>query len=197
LTILHLLRHGERESGRVLVGRTPGIALTERGRAEIAAVAGRLVDANIAAIYASPLQRTRETAEILSERLSLPVEYRDGLTELDFGEWTGSTFDQIRDDPRWPLWRDMRSVACIPGGESMREVQRRAVEEMFDIHARHGHDAAVIVSHGDVIRAALMFALGMPLDFYRRIEIAQASVSTIQIEPNMVRVLRMNERPHL
>src|SRR5262249_14603343 len=154
----------EREAGRVLVGRSPGIALTERGRAEIAAVAERFVGATITSIYASPLQRTRESAEILSERLSLPLDYRDGLIELDFGEWPGSTFDQIRDDPRWPLWRDMRSVACIPGGESMREVQRRAVEEMFDIHARHSDDAVILVSHGDVIRAALLFALGIPLD---------------------------------
>jgi probable phosphoglycerate mutase len=197
LTTFHFLRHGERESGRVLVGRTPGIALTERGRIEITSVAERLADANIVAIYASPLQRTRESAEILSERLGLQIEFRDGLIELDFGEWTGSTFEQIRDDPRWPLWRDMRSVACIPGGESMREVQRRAVEEMFDIHARHPEETVVLVSHGDVIRAALMFALGTPLDFYRRIEVAQGSVSTIVIEPPMVRVLGMNERPRL
>jgi broad specificity phosphatase PhoE len=197
VTTFHFLRHGERESGRVLVGRTPGIALTERGRAEIASVAERLAGASIAALYASPLQRTRESAEILSERLGLPIEFRDGLIELDFGEWTGSTFDQIRNDPRWPLWRDMRSVACIPGGESMREVQRRAVEEMFEIQARHADDVVVLVSHGDVIRAALMFALGIPLDFYRRIEIAQGSISTIHIEPHMIRVLAMNERPHL
>jgi broad specificity phosphatase PhoE len=197
LTTFHLVRHGERESGRVLVGRSPGIALTERGRAEIASVAERFADANVAAIYASPLQRTRESAEILSARLGLPIEYRDSLLELDFGEWTGATFDQIRDDPRWPMWRDMRSVASIPGGESMREVQRRAVEVLFDIHAQHGEGTFLLVSHGDVIRAALLFALGMPLDFYRRIEIAQASISTIRIEPNMVRVLGMNERPHL
>src|SRR5262249_55215426 len=157
-------------SGRVLAGRMPGIGLTERGRAEIAAVAERLAGENIAAIYSSPLQRTRESVEIVATRLGLPVEFRDDLIELDFGDWTGSTFDQIRTDPRWPAWQNQRSLARIPGGESMREVQRRVVEAMTEVKERHDPGATVLfVSHGDVIRAALLFALGMPLDFYNRI----------------------------
>src|SRR5689334_3730890 len=104
MTVFHLLRHGERESGRVLAGRMPGVGLTERGRAEIAAVAERLAGEPIAAIYASPLQRTRESAEIVAARLQLPIEFRDDMIELDFGEWTGSTFDAIRADPRWEAW---------------------------------------------------------------------------------------------
>ena len=85
MTVFHLLRHGERASGRVLVGRMPGIGLTDRGRAEIAAMAERLAGDNIAAIYSSPLQRTRESAEIVAERLDLPIAFRDELLELDFG----------------------------------------------------------------------------------------------------------------
>src|SRR5579864_9047033 len=102
MTVFHLLRHGEHSLlGRVLVGRMPGVGLSERGRAEIAAVAERLAGDNIAAIYASPLQRTRETAGIVAARLGLPVEICEDVIELDFGEWTGQTFATIRDDPRW------------------------------------------------------------------------------------------------
>ena len=102
MALLHLLRHGQHNlGGGVLAGRTPGVGLTERGRAEIAAACERLAGEHIAALYASPLQRTRESAEIVSERLGLPIEFRDDLIELDFGEWTGTTFDAIRDDPRW------------------------------------------------------------------------------------------------
>jgi probable phosphoglycerate mutase len=197
MTVFHLLRPGERVSGRVLAGRTPGIGLTERGRSEIAAVAERLAGQNIAAIYSSPLQRTRESAEIVAARLGLPIEFHDDLIELDFGDWTGSTFDQIRADPRWEAWRTQRSLASIPGGESMRQVQRRIVEALLGIGERHKQASVVAVSHGDVIRAALVFALGMPLDFYGRIEVAQGSLSTIRIDPDGVRVLAMNDRPWL
>src|SRR6266481_9579367 len=171
MTVFHLLRHGEHGLlGRVLAGRMPGVGLSERGRAEIAAVAERLAAEKIAALYASPLQRTRESAEIVAARLGLPIEFRDDLLELDFGEWTGATFDAIRADPRWQAWSTQRSLATIPGGESMRAVQQRVVAAMVELNERHLHETIVLVSHGDVIRSVLLFALGMPLDFYNRIE---------------------------
>jgi probable phosphoglycerate mutase len=197
MTVFHLLRHGERQESRVLVGRLPGIALSQRGRAEIAAVAERLAEGNIAALYSSPLERTRESAEIVAARLGLPVALHDDLIELDFGEWTGATFEAIRADPRWPAWANHRSLATIPGGESMRQVQRRAVEALFEIGEAHPDASVVLVSHGDVIRAMLVFALGMPLDFYGRIEVAQGSLSTVRIDAAGIRVLTINERPRL
>jgi probable phosphoglycerate mutase len=196
MALLHLLRHGQHNlGGGVLAGRMPGVGLTERGRAEIAAACERLAGETIAALYASPLQRTRESAEIVSERLGLPIEFRDDLIELDFGDWTGTTFDAIRADPRWRSWSQHRSLAKIPGGETMRSVQFRAVEAVLDIGDRHRDASSVIVSHGDVIRSALVFALGMPLDFYGRIEVAQGSLSTIRIDEGGIRVVSINERP--
>lgn len=198
MTVFHLLRHGEHVlRGRVLAGRTPGVGLSAMGRAEIAAVAERLAEEKIDALYSSPLQRTRETAEILSERLNLPVAYRDDLLELDFGEWTGLTYDAVRADERWQVWNTCRSIATVPGGESMRQVQERVVRALFDLRRTHRNGRMLIVSHGDVIRAALMFALGMPLDFYSRIEVGLASLNTIHIDDSGIRVLTVNERPRL
>jgi broad specificity phosphatase PhoE len=197
MTVFHLLRHCERAEARVCAGRMPGIGLTERGRAEIAVVAERLAAEDIAAVYSSPLQRTRETAEIVAARLGLPVEFHDDLIELDFGEWTGATFDAVRADPRWQTWRLHRSLARIPGGESMRQVQRRMVEALMEIGERHRDAAVAVVSHGDVIRAALLFALGMPLDYYNRIEVGQGSISKVRIDADGIRVLAINERPRL
>jgi len=198
MTVFHLLRHGEHVlRGRVLAGRTPGVGLSARGRLEIAAVADRLADENIEALYASPLQRTRETTEILSARLDLPVEYRDDLIELDFGEWTGLTFDAVRADGRWRLWSTSRSIASVPGGESMRAVQERAVRALFELRQAHSDGTVLIVSHGDVIRAALLFALGMPLDFYSRIEVGVASLNTIHFDDWGIRVSAVNEQPRL
>src|SRR3954454_10833448 len=197
MALLYLLRHGTHNlGGGVLAGRMPGVGLTERGRAEIAAaaesLAGEGAGKTIAGLYASPLQRTRESAEIVSERLGLPIEFRDELIELDFGEWTGTTFNAIRGDPRWHPWNQRRSLARIPGGETMRAVQFRAVEAILDIAERRRDAAAVIVSHGDVLRSALVYALGMPLDFYGRIEVVQGSLSTIRIDESGIRVISIN-----
>ena len=198
MTVFHLLRHGEHGLlGRGLAGRMPGVGLTERGRAEIAAVAERLAGDKVAALYASPLQRTRESAEIVAARLGLGIEFRDDVIELDFGEWTGATFESIRADPRWHAWRTQRSLATIPGGESMRQVQRRVVEALIEINQRHRDETVVVVSHGDVIRSALLFALGTSLDYYNRIEVGQGSISTIRIDSDGIRVIAINERPRL
>jgi broad specificity phosphatase PhoE len=198
MSVFHLLRHGEHGLlGRVLAGRMPGVGMTERGRAEIAAQGERLAAEKIAAIYASPLQRTRETAELVAERLGLPIGFRDDLIELDFGEWTGATFDSIRADPRWQAWSTQRSLATIPGGESMRAVQHRVVAAIVELNERHLHQTVVLVSHGDVIRSALVFLLGMPLDFYNRIEIGQGSISTVRIDASGIRILALNDRPRL
>ena len=195
MTIFHLLRHGEHNvQGKICAGRMPGVVLSERGRAEAEGAARRLASLDVAAIYASPLERTRQTAEIVGSHLSLPVTILDDLAELDFGEWTGKTFDEVRKDPRWPEWASHRSLSCIPGGETMRAVQRRVVEAIMEMRAQHPNDSVVVVSHGDVIRAALVFALGMPLDFYARIEVATASLSTVRIDAGGVRVIAVNER---
>ena len=198
MTLFHLLRHGEHVlQGRVLAGRTPGIGLSARGRSEIAAVADRFAQEPITALYSSPLQRTSETAEIIAERLDLPIGYREDMLELDFGEWTGLTFDDVRADERWRLWSTCRSIATLPGGESMRQVQERIVKALVELGQAHHDDTVIIVSHGDVIRAALLFALGMPLDLYARIEVGLASISSIRIDNSGIRVLAVNERPRL
>jgi broad specificity phosphatase PhoE len=197
MTVFHLLRHGEPAIFGRLNGRLPGVGLSEKGRAEATMQAGRLAGEKIEAIYSSPLQRTRETAEILAERLALPIRYREDVIEIDYGEWTGLTFDQIRQDEHWQLWSRSRSIAAVPGGESWRQVQERVVGALFDLHQAHPGGSVVAVSHGDVIRAALLFALGMPLDFYSRIEIAFASLSTIRLDGAGIRVCGLNEWPRL
>ena len=195
MTTFHLLRHGEHAvQGKICAGRMPGVSLSERGRAEAERAAQHLAGVGIAAIYASPLERAQETAGIVSRRLDLPVTVLDDLSELDFGEWTGLTFDEVRRHPLWPEWASHRSLSCIPGGETMRAVQRRVVEALMEMRSQHADDHVVVVSHGDVIRAALVFALGMPLDFYARIEVATASLSTMRIDANGIRVIAVNER---
>ncbi|HUC70780.1 MAG TPA: histidine phosphatase family protein [Stellaceae bacterium] len=198
MTLFHLVRHGEHAlQGRLAAGRMTGIGLSPKGRAEAAAIAERLAGEKVDAIYASPLDRARETAEIIAGRLERPVVIREDVIEVDFGEWTGLTFDQVRSDKRWVPWQSCRSIAAIPGGESWRRVQERAVDALFDLRRAHPEGTVVVVSHGDVIRAALLFALGMPLDLYNRIEVATGSISAIRIDDGGIRVPAINERPRL
>jgi broad specificity phosphatase PhoE len=195
MTIFHLLRHGEHAvQGKICAGRAPGVVLSAKGRGEAETAAERLAPAGISAIYASPLERAQETAAIVAGRLNLPVETTPDLNELDFGEWTGLTFDDVRKDPRWPVWATHRSLSCIPGGETMREVQRRIVDTLVKLRERHPDDGIVLVSHGDVIRTALVFALGMPLDFYSRIEVGTGSLSTVRINAAGICVTGINRR---
>jgi broad specificity phosphatase PhoE len=197
MTIFHLLRHGDPSVYGRINGRLPGVGLSPRGQAEIAAVAERLASEKIDAIYASPLQRTAETAQILAERIGLTIRHHEDFIELDFGEWTGLTADEIRKDPLWHMWSNCRSIAAIPGGETWRQVQDRVVRGLFELQQAHPDGNVVIVSHGDVIRAALLFALGMPLDFCSRLEVGLASINTIRLDGSGIRVLALNERPRL
>jgi probable phosphoglycerate mutase len=105
------------------------------------------------------------------------------------------TFDEVRRDERWEAWRTCRSLAAVPGGESMRQAQQRTVDALTELHCTHRRGTLVVVSHGDVIRAALLFALGMPLDLYARIEIDLASISTIEVADTGFRVRRLNHGP--
>jgi probable phosphoglycerate mutase len=189
LTML-LVRHATCDHvGQRLAGRAPGVRLNARGRAEAEAlgtalVAGRGVGsaARIEALYSAPLERARETAEILGHHLGLAVHAAPGLDELDFGEWTGRSFAELETDPRWRRFNLARASTRIPGGELMGEAVTRAVRELRGLAARHPEGTVAAVSHADVIRGILLETLGVPLDHIHRLEVvAPASVSTIRL----------------
>jgi broad specificity phosphatase PhoE len=125
--------------------------------------------------------RAQQTAAPLAARLGLPVRTADALAEIDYGDWTERPLDELRPLDRWNQWNAFRSGARVPGGERMLETQSRAVHLMLDLRARHDGQAVALVSHGDVIKAALAYFLGTPLDLFQRIEISLASVSVVSI----------------
>lgn len=188
-----LIRHAAPDlPGPVMSGRTPGVHLCPRGREQAKALAERLAEAPIRAIYSSPLERTRETAECLARRLELLVQVRPELGELDFGEWTGKMLNELEPLPEWALFNQFRSVRRIPGGETLQEAQARMVRFMIRLHEEQPDGLIALVSHSDVIKAALVYFLGMPLDLMHRIEIDQASVSAVAFEEWTTRVLYVN-----
>ena len=168
--------------------------LSPEGNQQVQAMIGRVSHLPIRAIYSSPVMRTMQTAQPLAEKLGLELQIRQSLAEIDFGQWSGKKIDELKPLERWKQWNAFRSGARIPGGEVMLETQSRVVSEMLRLREAHPNDTIALVSHGDVIKAAVAYFLGVPLDLSLRIEISLASVSVVAIGEYGPWVLCVNSR---
>jgi probable phosphomutase (TIGR03848 family) len=200
VTLVLLVRHGlTATTGEVLTGRTPGIPLDDRGRGQAAAVAARLAPVPLDAIITSPLDRCLQTAEaIAAAREGGPAEVitDDRVAECMYGDWTGRPLKELAKDPLWPVVQAHASAVTFPGpdGESMPDMQHRAVAAVRDWNARLGKNAAyVLCSHGDVIKAIITDSLGLHLDQCQRIQVDPCSLSVIRYTPLRPFLLRLND----
>jgi broad specificity phosphatase PhoE len=193
MTNLYFVRHAATDFiGNTISGRMPGVHINELGRKQAALLAKRLRNQAFAAIYCSPQSRARETAEPLALCAGQEVVTAAELDELDFGIWTGRTYNELNQSPDWHRFNSARSTTRIPGGELMVQVQTRAIEFVERVSQNHPAETIVLVSHGDVIRAALAFYLGMPLEFLLRFEVSPASMSVVTLDAGKPRVLCVN-----
>jgi probable phosphoglycerate mutase len=175
VTTLLLIRHANTDAaGRRLTGWARGVHLNERGRREVGTLVERLEGVPIRAVYASPLERCRETAIPFARTRGLSVSARRGLLETDYGDWTGRTITDVRRTRAWRLVQHAPSRVRFPGGESLLEVQARAVAELERIAAAHPRDVVAVVTHADVVRLALMHYAGMHLDSLHRLHVDTA-----------------------
>ena len=175
---LLLLRHALNDwVGERLAGWTPGVHLNEKGINQASGLAQRLAGVPISAIYCSPLERTLETAQPLAEAHGLAVQVREGLGETRYGEWTGRTLQELREETLWPVVQVYPGGARFPGGESLREVQARMVAELDAIRDAHAGQTVAVVSHSDPIKLAVAHYAGLPLDLFQRLTISPASVT--------------------
>lgn len=192
-TLVLLVRHGTTPStGKVLPGRAPGLHLADAGRAQAAGVAERLTGRKVAAVYSSPLERTRETAAPIAATLGLRVKVERGLIECDFGEWTGAELKKLMKLPEWATVQRYPSGFRFPGGESFVGMQARMVTTLGALAAAHPGETVVAVSHADPIKAAVADALGSHLDLFQRIAISPCSVTAISYGPLGPAVLTVN-----
>ncbi len=193
MTTIHLIRHGTNDYvGKAIAGRVPGLSLNREGQKQAERVAARLGKESIAAIFSSPLERAVETAVPLAKRLGLDIQISEALNEVDFGDWTKQSFEQLNALPRWQQWNSFRSGTRVPDGEMMAEVQSRMVKEVYRVRREYPEETVALFSHGDPIRSVLAYYLGVPLDLFQRIEVDPATINTLLISDEGAKVAGLN-----
>jgi probable phosphoglycerate mutase len=178
-----------------LAGRFPGHALDEQGYREAGLVARALASRPVRSVISSPIERAQQTAAPIAAAADVQLVLESDLTEVDFGAWTGIRFADLYDVPEWRRFNSFRSTIAPPGGETMLDVQKRVLAVVLRLRAAWPDAELVLVSHGDIIKAALAHFLGTPLDLFRRIEIAPASRSIIALGDDWVRIDAVNLPP--
>ncbi len=194
MTLVLLIRHAVTEAtGKRLSGRTPGIPLSEAGRVQAERLAERLRPVPLAAIYASPLERCVETAAAVADDRELDVAQAPSLLEVDYGTWTGRPMTQLVRTKLWTRVQQSPGSIRFPEGETLTEVQRRAVGFLDGLNDRHPKRIVAACAHADVIRLALAHYAGVHVDLFQRLIVSPASVSAVLLGDRIPRIVRMND----
>ncbi len=193
-TVVLLVRHGQTPTtGKLLPGRAPGLHLADVGREQAQRAAERIAELKtVDAIYASPLERARETAAPIAAARNMKVRIDKGLLECDFGDWTGAELKNLMKLPEWNTVQRAPSTFTFPGGESFTAMQNRIVGAIDRLRAAHPGGTIVCVSHADPIKAAVAHAMGTHIDLFQRIVISTSSVSAIAYGAGAPVVLTVN-----
>lgn len=189
------MRHGRTATtGKVLPGRAPGLHLSAAGKAQAAAVAERIaaMARPPVAVYASPLERTVETARPIAAALGLRVRTERGLLECEFGSWTGARLSVLRRRREWRMVQSQPSTFRFPDGESFSEMQTRVTAALDRLAVEHAGQSFVAVSHADPIKAAVASTAGVPLDLFQRLVVSPCSVTALVRGESSLHVLCVN-----
>jgi len=193
-TVVLFVRHGQTPTtGKKLPGRARGLHLAPAGLIQAEAAGARISALNkVKAVYASPMERTQETAAPISRACGLRVRTHKGLIEADFGAWTGKNLSALRKLPEWKTVQSYPSGFRFPRGESFSEMQTRMTGAVAELVAKHPGETIVAVSHADTIKAAIADAVGTPLDLFQRIVVSPCSVSAVMYTTTGPIVLSVN-----
>jgi broad specificity phosphatase PhoE len=195
-TTVLFIRHAHTDAlGAWLCGRACGVSLSAQGTTQARMLGRSLRAMPLDAIYSSPLERARATAEAIALQQSRPVRICDALTEIDFGEWTGQTFAALEHQPRWQAFNRARATSVIPGGEQPADIQQRVVSATMRLTAAHPGNTIALVTHAEIVRMALLYFQSRSIDCHDSLTIDPASVSTVRVWPGGVHVLSVNQHP--
>jgi broad specificity phosphatase PhoE len=200
-TRLYLVRHGatqltaeDRFSGAV------GVDLSEEGRVQVRSLALRLEEQPLVAVYASPLSRTLETAQILAAPHELPVIERPGLREISHGRWEGLTRREVEERyaEEYASWEADPFTFAPEGGESGLSVLSRALPVIREIVVAHAGQSVLVVSHKATLRILLSSLLGFDARGYRdRLDQSPACLNVMDFRDAVrARLMLFNDVSH-
>jgi probable phosphoglycerate mutase len=193
-TRLVLVRHAvTAQTGPLLSGRTPGIDLSDKGREQAKALGERLSGLPVTVVYASPIERTTQTASYIAAPLGLEVQPLPGVIEADYGDWTGGKIADLAKTDEWKVVQAAPSRAQFPGGETLRAMQSRMVDALDAVVAAHPHETVVVVSHADPIKSAIAHYTGMHLDLFQRLHVSPASVTVLDFHAYGALLVKCND----
>jgi probable phosphoglycerate mutase len=197
---LFVLRHGETESSRerrFTGGRD--VALTPAGERQAEAAAAALATVGLQAVYASPLERTRVSAELIATPYRFPVRLDPRFAEMRFGEWEGLTFTEAaaKTPSLYTQWRTAPHVMTSPGGESLTAVAARVADGIAALQAAHPDETVALVTHAIVVRLIVLAALGLDAERLWSLDASPGGLTEIEYRPGWVTVHRMNTLSHL
>ena len=199
-TLIIFVRHGKTPTtGTKLPGRAPNLHLSNEGKSQAETVAKEIENSSssflgskVSAVYASPMERTQETAKPIAKTLNLRLRTLQGLNECDFGDWTGRRLRDLSKLKSWSIIQKQPSSFRFPNGESFTEMQNRMQKTVDKILERHPGETVVCVSHADPIKAILASAVGTPLDLFQRIVVGPCSTSVVLYTKERPLVLTLN-----
>ena len=199
-TLIIFVRHGKTPTtGTKLPGRAPNLHLSDEGKSQAETIAKEIEKSSssflgkrISAVYASPMERTQETARPIAKALNLRVRTLKGLNECDFGDWTGRRLRDLSKLKSWSTVQKKPSSFRFPNGESFSEMQNRMLRTVDKMRERHPGETIVCVSHADPIKAILASAVGTPLDLFQRIMVGPCSASVVLYTKERPLVLTLN-----
>jgi len=198
---LVLIRHAHSEANAagILSGRLPNVHLSEKGLKQSEDLAVRLGNFQVSNLRISPMERCFETIAPWINSIVLPNNPKfspiidQELTEVDYGSWSGKKLAVLSKNRLWKTVQESPSRMYFPKGEGIANMQSRAMKSVHDAVSTKTKGAAVIVSHGDVIKSIVASALGMHLDEFQRIVIDPASVSILDYSTIKPRILLLND----
>lgn len=199
MTTFLLIRHAVNDwvKKNKLAGWTPNVHLNDLGNAQAEALGARLAEVKLKAIYASPLERTLETAEaIAAHHEHLSVTPLEAIGEVRYGAWQGKKLAHLRRKKLWGNVQHYPTRVRFPEGETMRGAQARAVDAIEALHSEHPRQIVALVSHSDVIKMIIAHYLGIHLDLFQRINVSPASITTLILGSGMPFVYAINDTSH-
>ena len=178
----------------VLLGRNIDRPLDERGEGQARFVAQRLLTVPQLIVESSPRRRARHTAGIIASARDTTVRIVPQMDDLDFGSWSGQTFEALGADPQWRRWNKYRGVSRTPAGDSIRDVQERALAHFRKLLQAFEEQTIAIVTHAEVIRSVVLLAVRAPIEDYSRFEFSPASLTRLTFDGSQLRLESVNEQ---